>query len=172
MAPLEELAPQLAILFALVAASGFFSGSEVAMFSLRRVDREHLAQLGKRSSEAVLRLLERPRRLIATLLIGNECVNVAVATIVASISPLLYGQRGELELALLATFTALPILLLMGEITPKTIAIKSAPSWSRAVARPLRVFSAVVAPVRVVVLLLAGLILRPLGGSTRQGGLR
>jgi putative hemolysin len=117
-------------------------------------------------------LLSRPRRLIATLLIGNEVVNVSVSALLAAMAPTLYPGRSEVELALLTTFTALPILLLLGEITPKTVAIKTAGTWSRAVAWPLWLFSVLVTPIRSVVLLIADVILRPLGGSTRQGILR
>ena len=142
------------------------------MFSLRRVDREQMSRSKWTIDSLVLKLLARPRRLIATLLIGNEVVNVSVSAVLASMSPLLYPGRSELELAFLATFTALPVLLLMGEITPKTIAMKSSVGWSRTVARPLWLFSLLVTPIRSVVLLIADLLLRPFGGSTRQSMLR
>src|SRR5690606_4999200 len=124
MSTLTELTPYLAVLWILVCASAFFSGTEVAMFSLRRVDREQLARSKKAVDALIIRLLARPRRLIATLLIGNESVNVSVSAVLASMAPMLYPGRSELELALLSTMTALPILLLLGEITPKSVAIK------------------------------------------------
>ncbi len=64
--------------------------------------------------------------------------------------------------------TALPILLLMGEITPKTIALKTSRSWARAVIRPLWVFTVLVTPIRLVVQFVANLVLVPLGGSSTE----
>ena len=172
MGDLGELTTYIAILASLVAASGFFSGTEVAMFSLRRVDREQMAQSERTTDSLLLKLLARPRRLIATLLIGNECVNVSLSAVLASMAPTLYPGRSELELALLATLTALPILLLLGEITPKTMAIKTSVGWSHKVARPVWLFSLLVTPIRWVVLLVADLILAPFGVSTRRSMLR
>ena len=172
MSDLGTFTPYLLILAGLVTASGFFSGTEVAMFSLRRVDREQMARSTRAADKLVIRLLSRPRRLIATILLGNEVVNVSTSAVVASMAPLLYPGRSEVELALLATFTALPILLLLGEITPKTMAIKTSAAWSRTAVRPLWLFGALMTPLRAVVLLVADLLMRPFGGSTRQGMLR
>ncbi|ACY15093.1 hemolysin family protein [Haliangium ochraceum] len=172
MSSLSELAPYLVILLCLVIASAFFSGTEVAMFSLRRADREHLARSERKADRWVLRLLARPQRLIATLLLGNEAVNVSVSAVLAGMAPMLYPGRDEISLALLTTMTALPILLLIGEITPKTVAIKNASAWARAVSRPLVVFGVLVTPIRSVVLLVADILMRPFGGSTRRGMLR
>ena len=142
------------------------------MFSLRRVDREQMAQSQRPTDSLILKLLALPRRLIATLLIGNELVNVSISTVVASMAPLLYPGRSDLELTFLATFTALPVLLLLGEITPKTIAIKTSVGWAHRVVRVLWWFSILITPIRWVVLLAADIVLRAFGGSTRQGMLR
>ena len=61
--------------------SGFCSGTEVALFSLRRVDREQLARCDSPVDRRILKLLERPRRLIATVLIGNEAFNSLLAVL-------------------------------------------------------------------------------------------
>ena len=64
-----HVAIPLAVLCVLI--SGFCSGTEVALFSLRRVDREQLARSDSRRDRKIIKLLERPRRLIATVLIGH-----------------------------------------------------------------------------------------------------
>ncbi|HEU4614583.1 MAG TPA: DUF21 domain-containing protein, partial [Kofleriaceae bacterium] len=64
-----------------VLISGFCSGSEVALFSLRRVDREQLAHSEAPLDRRIIKLLERPRRLIATVLIGNEAFNSVLAVL-------------------------------------------------------------------------------------------
>lgn len=167
---MDELVPIILILLVLVSASAFFSGTEVAMFSLRRVDRETLARSKSKRDRVLLRLLARPRRLIATLLIGNEIVNISVSVVVASTVPRLFPGGSEIELALLATLTALPLLLFLGEITPKTVAIKTSMGWAQRAARPLRAFFVLVTPLRIVVNLIADLFLYPFGGSTTRTG--
>lgn len=163
MEDLGELTPYFLVLAILVTCSAFFSGTEVAMFSLRRVDREQMARSERVADSLVMRLLARPRRLITTLLIGNEVVNVSVSAILASMAPMLYPGHSEFELALLATATALPILLLLGEVTPKTVAIKTSVKWSRAASRPLWFFTVLVTPVRWVAQGIATVVLWPLG---------
>jgi putative hemolysin len=160
----------LTAVFLLLVCSAFFSGTEVAMFSLRRVDRQQMARSKRRSDSLVLSMLARPRRLIATLLIGNESVNVSFSVVMAALVEQLFGGLSEVTLALLATGMALPLVLLLGEITPKTIAFKSSATWSRTAVRPLVLFGLVVTPIRLVVTGVAWLVLRPLGGrsSLRQ----
>ncbi len=168
MPVLSELTPYLLTLGVLIALSAFFSGTEVALFSLRRVDRKQMEGSKRRSDSLLMRMLDRPRRLIATLLIGNEFVNVSVSAVVAGMVSVLFADDNELQQGALATGIALPLLLFFGEITPKTVAIKTAVAWARAVARPLYVFDLIVTPIRFVVRLLAGLVLRPFGDGKRS----
>src|SRR6185437_14042659 len=73
------IAVPLAVLCVLIA--GFCAGTEVALFSLRRVDREQLARSTRRRDRRVIRALERPRRLIATVLIGHEACSAVLAVL-------------------------------------------------------------------------------------------
>ena len=72
----------LPIAISLLALSALFSATEVAMFSLRRVDRDQMGRSGRRVDRLVLAMLSAPRRLIATVLIGNEMVNGVFAVLV------------------------------------------------------------------------------------------
>lgn len=167
---MAEYLPQILIIVGLVIASAFFSGTEVAMFSLRRVDKQQLAASDGKADRLLLRLLAKPRRLIATILIGNELVNVSVSVVVASLMPALFPSFDEIELALIATVFALPLLLFFGEISPKTVAIKTAVGWARRAVRPLWLFFYLVSPLRLVVNLAAYIIMLPFGGSTGRSG--
>ncbi|MEO8843163.1 MAG: DUF21 domain-containing protein, partial [Kofleriaceae bacterium] len=74
---MTELSVAIPIAVLCVLVAGFCSGTEVALFSLRRVDREQLTRSEARRDRMIVALLERPRRLIATVLIGNEaCAGV------------------------------------------------------------------------------------------------
>lgn len=173
---LVELAPYLIVVVVLIAASSFFSGTEVALFALRRVDREQLARSSRASDRLILQLLSKPDRLIATLLLGNEVVNVSLSAVMAGLCGGLFAgyDLSEVELALVTTFLALPLLLFFGEITPKTVAIKTSVRWAQRAARPLWLFGVLVSPIRGVVRVVARAILRPLGvtgaGPSRDFG--
>jgi putative hemolysin len=161
---IESFLSSLPILLALICFSAFFSGTEVAMFGLRRVDREQMSRSGRRSDALVLKMLTRPRRLIATILMGNESVNISISAVMAATVERAFVGRSEVELALLATAIALPLVLMFGEITPKTIAFRTNVGWARKAAHPIWLFGLIGTPVRLVVTAVASLILRPLGG--------
>ena len=165
---LPELLPYLGGLLVLIFASAFFSGSEVAMFSLRRVDREQLLRSESARDKRIMAMLSRPGRLIATILVGNESVNVAVSVVMAALCRKFF-EGTEVELAVLAVVLALPLLLLVGEITPKTIAIKAPVGWVRKAASPLWLFHVLVTPIRFVVRFITDLVMIPFGGKTKRG---
>lgn len=167
---IDSLPTSLLVIALLLTCSAFFSGTEVAMFGLRRVDRQQMAHSGKKSDSLIVALLARPRRLIATILIGNESVNVSLSVVIAGTVEAMFGAgRSEFEMAILATVMALPLVLLLGEITPKTIAFKTSAGWTRFAARPLWLFGIVVTPLRLVVAGIAWVIARPFGGTGRSG---
>lgn len=163
MDAIADVSSYLIAVGALLIASAFFSGTEVAMFSLRRVDREHMARSKRRADVLVHQLVSRPRQLIATILIGNEVVNVSISSTMATIGGHWFRVHGELAVALLTTAIALPVVLLVGEVTPKTIAIKVPVMWARMAARPLWLFGVIVTPLRAVVRIVSAILLRPFG---------
>jgi CBS domain containing-hemolysin-like protein len=141
-----ELLPQLGGLVVLLVLSAFFSGSETALFSLSRAQGRRLRESGGRTGRAVGRLLARPRRLLITILVGNMVVNVASASLVAATATTLLGARG---VGVAIGVTTL-LLLLFGEVTPKTFAVRHAVALSRVVALPLLWFCVLILPVRFV----------------------
>ena len=162
-----SVAIPLAIMCVLV--SGFCSGSEVALFSLRRVDREQLAHSESGVDRRILVMLQRPRRLIATVLIGNEAFNSLLAVIAFTVvcdtcpsvgSPWLMG--------LIALGITLPLVVLIAEVTSKTLAAKAPLTWARVAVMPLAAFAALVTPVRLLVQLTATILLKPLGDAARS----
>jgi putative hemolysin len=165
---LGDLAPYLALIAWLLACSAFFSGTEVAMFSMRRADREMLDRSERRADRLILRLQSRPRQLIATLLIGNEVVNVSMSVVMASMAPFVFPDSGDTALMLYSTFAVLPLLLLFGEITPKTVAIKTSVGWSRRAVRLVWFWSIITMPIRIVIRFVADLLLSVLGVSAAK----
>src|SRR5512137_1572095 len=133
-----DVGARIAAVAVLLLMSAFFSGTESALFSLTRVQRERMRQSGRGVDRIILALLERPRRLIATILLGNEMVNVSIATLIAAVVRRLFSSvLGHVELTILSTVIALPALLLFGEITPKSVALRAPEPWARLAARPI-----------------------------------
>lgn len=106
------------LLFILVVLSAFFSGSETGMMSLNRYKLRHQADAGNRAAKRVLKLLERPDRLIGVILIGNNFVNLLASSIATIIGIRLFGNAG----IALATGSLLLIILVFAEVSPKTMA--------------------------------------------------
>lgn len=156
---------RILLLFTLLLLSGFFSGSETALFSLSHIQKRRIGTGHSGIDRSLRWLLGQPRRLIVTLLVGNELVNISVSTVVASLTHDVKPGLSGLSQVLLSMAVAVPLLLVFGEVTPKTVAIKIPEGWSRAVARPLRAFSFLITPLRLSVRTLADGIINVLGGE-------
>jgi magnesium and cobalt exporter, CNNM family len=113
----------VALVVVLLALSAFFSGSETALMSLNRYRLRHLARSGHRGARVAERLLQRPDRLIGLILIGNTAVNLAAATIVTMLALRVGGDGAILVGTLILTF----VVLIFGEVAPKTIAAINPP---------------------------------------------
>jgi len=124
----------------LLACSAFFSASETALFSLQPLDLEEVSNAHGR---AVSRLLARPRHTLASILIGNETVNITLSTLTAGLLLRLVPDYPWLNIVVVA-----PVLLLFGEVLPKTLAFRLNRHLAPRVAPVLLAFSNVVAPMR------------------------
>ena len=140
----SALLVRLLLIGLLLICSAFFSGSEAALFSLNTVQVERLRTRGGLVGRIIAALLQRPTNLIITFLVGNEIVNVALAVTATSFALLLYGEGGE-YIAIVATTI---ILLLCGEVTPKSLAVRYPERIARLVAWPIHAFANVIAPLR------------------------
>ncbi len=129
--------------------SALFSGSEVALFSL---DKKHLKELKEGKSllnRYILSLLESPRRLLVTILLGNTIFNVAASILAVTLAiDFARFNNFPVELVLLVQIILLTIfLLLIGEITPKLFASKNPMMFSKIIAFPLYWTSILIYPV-------------------------
>ena len=130
----------------LILGSAFFAGSETALFSLSRLDLHKLRREKHPRSETLHALLDQPRRLIISILCGNELVNIALTANAASILVQLYGAK---QAGVMAILIMVPLLLMFGEVTPKTIAVSNPVRISAGlVAAPLNVWTRLITPVR------------------------
>ncbi|KAA0693273.1 HlyC/CorC family transporter [Halopseudomonas laoshanensis] len=106
------------ILALLIVLSAFFSSSETSMMSLNRYRLKHLTKEGHKAARRASKLLERPDRLLGTILVGNNIVNILAASIATVIATQIWGEAG----IAIATIGLTIVILIFGEITPKTLA--------------------------------------------------
>ncbi len=157
---------ELAIFALLMAMSGFFSSSETSLFSLNARQLEQMRRDDHPSVGLIEKLLSAPRRLIVTILIGNEFVNVAASVISAAIIIKLFGAENKL----INLFVMVPILLLVGEITPKTLAIRNNVAFAVVQSRPIDLFAQMITPLRWLIRLVADWFTTLIVGKERSPG--
>ena len=148
------LLPYLIGLTGLLVLSGFFSGSETALCALTQVQIERI-RVEKGSTSAIINFVDNPRRLFITVLLGNNLVNVAFAILMLSFTgrvlpelPELPEQYSEPLRFVIALVLNVFLMLIFGEMTPKTYAIKNAEFFAKTTAPLLWIFSIVISPLR------------------------
>jgi putative hemolysin len=137
----------LAIL-TLLCASAFFAGSETALFSLSRVARETMEARDDKVSKRIVAMLAQPRRLIVTIILCNELINISASSLAGTMSARLLPAQREFFQVALATAVMLPLILFFGEMMPKSIALRAGERWARIVSLPMSLLARLVAPVR------------------------
>ena len=126
---------KLGVLGVCLVLSAFFSASETALIALPRVRLVHLVNIGKPGAARVSQLIQRPEKLLATVLLGNNLVNTAMAAL-ATVVVISIIDNEDLGL-LVATLGIALILLVFGETLPKTVAWTRAESVAFGVSHPL-----------------------------------
>jgi len=134
---------EIIILIILLILSGFFSGAEVALVSLTRSKAEQLYKKKKFGVVYVKKLKDDPQRMLATILIGNNIANVAASALATSIMIRIFENYA----VGIATGVMTLLILIFGEITPKSIAAKNNELISRLVAAPIWYLSIILAPI-------------------------
>jgi len=135
------LARSLLLVFLLL-CSAFFSACEVAFFSLNSFQLNEMIEKKGRTGRLVSSLLEKPRELLITIYIGNEFVNIAISVVITSVAISLFGNIGLGVAIGVSTF----LLLIFGDIIPKSISIKFAQTYALFSAYPLICFAKLVQP--------------------------
>ena len=142
----DHPALNIALIVICVILSGFFSSSEAAFLSLQRARLAHLVETKKSGALRVSRMLEQPERLLSTILLGNNLVNVAFASLITVTTVALLGDGREGTGVIVATAVATAALLIVGEIVPKTFAVIYAERLALLYARPLQFIETLLFP--------------------------
>jgi len=130
------------LLVFLLLCSAFFSSSETGMLSLNRYRLRHQAKEGHRGAQRASELLAHPDRLLGTILVGNNFVNILASSIATVLAMQLWGEAG----IAIATIGLTIILLIFGEITPKTLAALRPEIVAYPVSLPLKLLQKVLYP--------------------------
>ena len=137
-----QLLSELLAMVICIVFSAYFSASETAFSSLNRARMKAMAEQGDKRAERALTLAEQYDRLLSTLLIGNNIVNIAVASIGTVMFVRYYGDMG----ATISTVVITIVVLIFGEISPKSLAKDSPERFAMLSAPLLRVLMWVLAP--------------------------
>ncbi|MDO9534426.1 MAG: hemolysin family protein [Bacillota bacterium] len=149
------------LLFILILISAFFSGSETALMSLSRLRARHLVELGIPGATLVYKLLECPNKLLSTILVGNNIVNIGASALATSVALRLFGQSG----VGIAVGVMTVLMLIFGEVTPKTYAAINGEKLALQVSRPISWLEVLFYPIIKILGAIANFLIRLLGGK-------
>jgi putative hemolysin len=141
--------------------SAFFSSSETAFISLQKVRVQQLIDNKVRGARLVSRMIEKPEKLLSTILLGNNFVNTAAAALATALAIKFWPEHG----VLISTIVVTVLLLIFCETTPKTIATRHAEGLALFYARPIEALSWLLAPFVVALSWIATGFSKMLGGA-------
>ncbi len=150
---------QLLILVILLLLSAFFSSSETALTCVNKVKMKTLADEGNRRAEKLLKILENPGKMLSTILIGNNVVNISTTSLATTLTIRIFGS----VFVGLATGLLTILILLFGEIVPKTAANINSENLALRVAPTIAVLMFILTPVIFIVDKLSGFFFKLMG---------
>ena len=137
----------IVLLFVLLLCSALISGAEVALFSLTPLDIEEELRDNSKKMEIVSKLLEKPKKLLATILVANNFINIAIVILFAYLGDYLFRGISEPWLKFLLEVVVITFLILLfGEILPKVYASRNRIKFSSFMAYPLKTLDIIFSP--------------------------
>lgn len=152
------------VLIVLILLSGFFSASETALTSLSKIRLRNMQEAKVKNADAVAKATSNPAKLLSTILIGNNFVNIFASSIATAIAMSIDPVKG----AGIATVLMTIAVLIFGEITPKTIASQNSEKVSLRFARPINVLIVVFSPLVTVMNFVTGAIVKLFGADASK----
>ncbi len=135
------------VLVLLFVCSGLISGVEVALFSLSQADLENEDVKDKKAVKIISRLLERPKKLLATILVANNFINIAIVILFAYVGNILFSSITSTVLKFIIEVVVVTFLILLfGEILPKIYASRNNLKFATFMAYPLKVLDFIISP--------------------------
>jgi putative hemolysin len=161
-------------LLILLAVSAFSSAAETALTSVSHIRVKHMLEEKKKGADVLNKLLEHPSRFLAAILILNNLVNIGAASL-ATVLVVQYFHYLNITLSTgyvagISTGIVTFLVLIYGEITPKTYAAQNAEKFSLLIAKPVSMLVTILFPIARFFILIANLFTRLLGGKTTREG--
>ena len=150
---------QIGLLIVLLLGSGFFSASETSLMSLSKIRIRYMEEEGVKGAKLVSSLIEKSSDLLSSILVGNNVVNIAATSVSTSLFISIFGVGG----VAIATAVMTVLVLIFGEITPKTIAANSPEKIAVIVSKPISIIMKITKPIVWVFNLLTGIIFKIMG---------
>lgn len=153
---------RVALLIVLVLLSSLFSGAETALTSMNIIKVRQLKKKGVKQAAVLERIINQSQKILATILIGNNIVNIAATAIATELALKLFdGKNVVLFVTIVMTMT----ILVVGEITPKTYASHNPEKVAIKLGRPVEVLSAILYPILNIINFITGFFIKILGGD-------
>jgi putative hemolysin len=135
------------LLFVLLFCSALVSGAEVALFSLTQTDIDSALEDNSKPIEIISKLLERPKKLLATILVANNFINIAIVILFAYLGGYFFeGISSAITRFVIEVVIVTFLILLFGEILPKIYASRNRVKFAKFMAYPLRVLDFIISP--------------------------
>ncbi len=152
------------LLFTLIALSAFFSASEMSLSSINKVRLKTMAEDGDPRAQRALGMIERFDRTLSVILVGNNVVNIAAASAATVLATGMFGAGG----VAIATAITTVVILVFGEVLPKSIAKENAESIALSLCRPLSFFIFILTPLSLLFVKLQELVSKLYGDSANH----
>ncbi|WP_291682614.1 hemolysin family protein [Clostridium sp.] len=156
---------EIILLIIMIILSGFFSMSETALMSLSKIRIRHMVDENVKGSKLVEKLIEDPNKLLGAILIGNNIVNIGASSLATSLALKLSG--GSDKAVTIVTLVMTVLILIFGEITPKSIAKQKSENVSLIVSKPIKLVVSVFRPLVSVFTGISSIFIRLLGGNPK-----
>lgn len=155
---------QIVSLIILIGLSSFFSMSETALMSINKIKLRHMVEEGVSGAKEVEKLIEDPNKLLTTILIGNNIVNIGASSLATVIATKIFGSSG----VGIATGIMTILILIFGEITPKSIAKQKSEAVGLMVVKPIQFTVLIFKPFVYIFTIISSLFIRVLGGDPNE----
>ncbi|SMB82894.1 putative hemolysin [Desulfonispora thiosulfatigenes DSM 11270] len=152
---------QFIALLVLLFFSGFFSASETSLMSLSKIRLRNMVDEGVKGAELISKLIENPNKLLGSILVGNNVVNIGASALATSLAIDTWGSTG----VGIATGIMTILVLIFGEIVPKSIATQNSEKVALKVSRVIAFIATILNPIIIVLISLTNVIVRLISGK-------
>ena len=137
---------KIIVLLFLLGCSAMISAAEVALFGLSQTDLNEMGEKDSSRGKVIVALLERPKKLLATILITNNAINIGIVLLFSSIGDTIFSGIDDTLRFILEVLVATFLILMFGEILPKIYANRNRVQFSQLMALPLKFFNIMLTP--------------------------